>query len=112
MSISFEQFKQIAMIAQGEFWELLNASTQERTEILRTIFMTERYQRLEQKLRERRNAGLNEKKRLENSVVQYFNEAAAGPKSQLAEDCKSCRSRRRPAAALGIWRQCWICYKS
>ncbi len=86
LSISFEQFKQIAMIAQGEFWELLNASTQERTEILRTIFMTERYQRLEQKLRERRNAGLNEKKRLENSVVQYFNEAAAGPKSQLAED--------------------------
>ena len=52
LSISFEQFKQIAMIAQGEFWELLNASTQERTEILRTIFMTERYQRLEQKLRE------------------------------------------------------------
>lgn len=101
LSISFEQFKQIAMIAQGEFWELLNASTQERTEILRTIFMTERYQRLEQKLRERRNAGLNEKKRLENSVVQYFNEAAAGPKSQLAEDLQ--KLQEQTAASGGAW---------
>lgn len=86
LKINFDQFKQIAMIAQGEFWRLLNATTPERTEILRTIFMTERYQRLEQCLRERRNAGLAEKKRLENSVVQYFNEAAAGPQSELAED--------------------------
>ena len=101
LGISFEQFKQIAMIAQGEFWELLNASTQERTEILRTIFMTERYQRLEQKLRERRNAGLNEKKRLENSVVQYFNEAAAGPKSQLAEDLQ--KLQEQTAASGGAW---------
>lgn len=101
LSISFEQFKQIAMIAQGEFWELLNASTQERTEILRTIFTTERYQRLEQKLRERRNAGLNEKKRLENSVVQYFNEAAAGPKSQLAEDLQ--KLQEQTAASGGAW---------
>lgn len=101
LSISFEQFKQIAMIAQGEFWELLNASTQERTEILRTIFMTERYQRLEQKLRERRNAGLNEKKRLENCVVQYFNEAAAGPKSQLAEDLQ--KLQEQTAASGGVW---------
>ena len=101
LSISFEQFKQIAMIAQGEFWELLNASTQERTEILRTIFMTERYQRLEQMLRERRNAGLNEKKRLENSVVQYFNEAAAGPKSQLAEDLQ--KLQEQTAASGGAW---------
>lgn len=101
LSISFEQFKQIAMIAQGEFWELLNASTQERTEILRTIFMTERYQRLEQKLRERRNAGLNEKKRLENSVVQYFNEVAAGPKSQLAEDLQ--KLQEQTAASGGAW---------
>ena len=43
LHIDSHQFKQIAMIAQGEFWDLLNAKTEERTEILRTIFMTEGY---------------------------------------------------------------------
>ncbi|MBP3912787.1 MAG: SMC family ATPase, partial [Lachnospiraceae bacterium] len=41
LHIDDKQFKQIAMIAQGEFWELLNAKTDQRTEILRTIFMTD-----------------------------------------------------------------------
>ena len=38
LHIDEKQFKQIAMIAQGEFWNLLNAKTDERTKILRTIF--------------------------------------------------------------------------
>lgn len=101
LSISFEQFKQIAMIAQGEFWELLNASTQERTEILRTIFMTERYQRLEQKLRERCKAGLDEKKRLENSVAQYFNYTIADPQSRLAADLAALQAQA--AQTGGVW---------
>jgi len=45
-----KHFKQIAMIAQGEFWNLLNAKTEQRTFILRTIFMTEGYKKLELKL--------------------------------------------------------------
>ena len=40
LHIDQQQFKQIVMIAQGEFRELLNAKTEERTEILRTIFGT------------------------------------------------------------------------
>ena len=40
LHIDEKQFKQIAMIAQGEFWDLLNAKTEQRTEILRTIFLT------------------------------------------------------------------------
>ena len=38
LHIDKKQFMQIAMIAQGEFWSLLNAKTEERTKILRTIF--------------------------------------------------------------------------
>ena len=39
LNIDVNQFKQIAMIAQGEFFDLLNAKTDKRTEILRTIFL-------------------------------------------------------------------------
>ena len=38
LHINEKQFKQIAMIAQGEFWSLLNAKTEQRTEILRTKY--------------------------------------------------------------------------
>ena len=47
LNIDEKQFKQIAMIAQGEFWNLLNARTEERTEILRTIFLTGGYKNIE-----------------------------------------------------------------
>ena len=46
------QFSQIAMIAQGKFRELLDADTKSRIEIFRTIFHTERYEKLQRMLRE------------------------------------------------------------
>ena len=46
LNIDEKQFKQISMIAQGEFWNLLNAKTEERTEILRTIFQTNGYKNI------------------------------------------------------------------
>lgn len=101
LKINFSQFKQIAMIAQGEFWNLLNATTPERTQILRTIFMTERYQQLEQCLRGKRSAAQAEKKRLENSVVQYFNDVLAGQASGLAADLQALQAQ---AAQTGsVW---------
>ena len=47
LHINEKQFKQIVMIAQGEFWDLLNAKTDQRTEILRTIFLTNGYKNIE-----------------------------------------------------------------
>ncbi|MCM1500654.1 MAG: SMC family ATPase, partial [Clostridium sp.] len=56
LHIDEKQFKQIAMIAQGEFWDLLNAKTDQRTEILRTIFLTGGYKNIEYKLKDRMDA--------------------------------------------------------
>lgn len=68
------QFMQVAMIAQGEFWKLLNARTSERTDILRTIFQTDAYKKLEQKLENRKKVSYLARKEKEQSISQSFRE--------------------------------------
>ncbi len=43
MGIDVQQFKQIVMLAQGEFLKLLNASSSERSDIFKKIFDTSKY---------------------------------------------------------------------
>ena len=74
LHINEKQFKQIAMIAQGEFLSLLNAKTDERTEILRTIFSTAGYRNVEFKLKDRMDAANKSRSRQEISISQYFND--------------------------------------
>ena len=47
LGLDYNQFCQIAMIAQGQFTKLLNASTEERSRIFRKLFRTQRYARLQ-----------------------------------------------------------------
>lgn len=86
LHVDEKQFKQLAMIAQGEFWGLLNAKTEERTGILRHIFLTGGYKAMEIQLRERKGAAARAAEALEGSISQYFNEAEAAPDSPLAEE--------------------------
>lgn len=89
LKIDFKQFKQIAMIAQGEFWDLLNASTEDRTKILRTIFMTSKYERMQYRLKERKDANLSWKNKVEESIVHYFRDAEAPEEIGLEEELRS-----------------------
>ena len=50
IGLDYNQFSQIVLIAQGQFTRLLNASTEERIKIFRTLFRTQRYQQLQEKL--------------------------------------------------------------
>ena len=56
LGINHRQFKQVAMIAQGEFLQLLLADSTERAAIFRRIFNTERFTRLQDLLKEQANA--------------------------------------------------------
>ena len=51
LGIDEHQFKQIVMIAQGEFTQLIMASSDEREKVLRELFHSETYQKLEEKLK-------------------------------------------------------------
>ena len=73
------QFMQVAMIAQGEFWKLLNAKTNERTEILRTIFQTDAYKKLELKMKNRMDVSFAARKEREQSISQSFREVKVEP---------------------------------
>ncbi len=72
LGITYRQYKQIAMIAQGEFLQLLLSDSKERGEIFRRVFGTQMYQYVQQLLKEREREA---KKRCENgeqSIVHYI----------------------------------------
>lgn len=58
IGLSRDQFKQVCLISQNDFLKVLLAKTDERTKILRSLFKTEAFK----KLQERLNAQANEKK--------------------------------------------------
>ena len=85
LRISFAQFKQISMIAQGEFYQLLNAKSDERTKILQKIFMTEGYRRMGEILKEKAAKTEARSREIERSVIQTFNTVVPDPQSAYAE---------------------------
>lgn len=50
LGVDKNQFKQISMIAQGEFMRLLHVGSEERSKIFRSVFDTNRYFQIEMKL--------------------------------------------------------------
>ena len=95
LNIDEKQFKQIAMIAQGEFWNLLNAKTDDRTKILRTIFQTSGYNNIEYRLKERMDASSKLKTKTEDSIVQYFVDVLVDEDDELAEQLSDLQSRAK-----------------
>ena len=53
LSLDYKQFKQLSMLAQGEFAKLLTASPSEKSKIFREIFDTELYEKIAANLRKR-----------------------------------------------------------
>lgn len=93
LHIDEKQFKQIVMIAQGEFWDLLNAKTDQRTEILRTIFLTDGYKNIGDKLGDRMDASGKIKKRAEDSIIQHFEDVSTNKEDELFDELEDLKSR-------------------
>ena len=103
LGLDYQQFKQISMIAQGEFLSLLLAKSEVRSEIFRRVFDTGLYKRLaevlkskavhlreEEKLRKEREhqlmSGLEEELEKVKPYVKYFvNAAGCGINKKIKE---------------------------
>lgn len=92
MGISYRQFKQIAMLAQGEFLDLLLANSKDRVEIFRNLFGTQQQEQFQKKLTERAKeaygALLRNKHKLEEVLAQVQTEKEE-IKEALAKDAVS-----------------------
>ncbi len=72
LGIDFKQFKQIAMIAQGEFLKLLLADSNERAGIFRKVFNTDIYLTIQDMLKRRERELKAECDQIIFSILQYM----------------------------------------
>lgn len=94
LGIDREQFLQIAMIAQGDFLKLLLAATDERKRIFRRIFRTERYDLLQQRLKEEALEQERTRKELERQEERRIEELSCGEDEELGERLREAREGR------------------
>lgn len=93
LGVNFSQYSQIAMIAQGQFRELLLADTKKRAEIFRSIFKTYGYLSLQKRLQEDANALYGEVQNKRRSAVQYVDGAVCLENSEHAADLKAAKKK-------------------
>lgn len=82
--LSYRQFTQIAMIAQGDFQKLLLAGTQERSQVFRQIFHTGLYQELEARLRDATKEQWKTYDEMRRSITQHLRGVVCTEDAQMA----------------------------
>lgn len=72
LGIDWKQYKQIAMIAQGEFLQLLTAGSDKRAVIFRKVFNTQIYESIQKKLRDMANKLKYQCDDIDKRICQYL----------------------------------------
>ena len=85
LGVSYTQFRQIVLIAQGEFRKLLLADTKDRRQIFQRVFHTERYETLQKKLQEETKKQNDTCREKQQSILRFL-ESLAAPDGHPEED--------------------------
>lgn len=94
LGINRKQFKQIAMIAQGEFMRLLLADTKERGEIFRRVFGTEIYAQIQQEIKGQAQALRTQLEQEQSNMIHLFGQLLTEQISEaLQEDLCNLQQR-------------------
>ncbi len=102
IGLDYSQFCQIAMIAQGQFTRLLNASTEERSRIFRRLFRTQRYARLQERL-QAESAALTQQRTAQNAQLDgLLSGIRYAPDDPDAEVLAALSAQTEPDAALAL----------
>ncbi len=96
IGLSEKQFKQIAMIAQGDFMKLITEDTAQRREILRHIFRTKNYQTLQEELKQQSSALKGECEEHRISLRQYISGISCADDDEYAPDVEKLKSELMP----------------
>ncbi len=86
LQINKEQFTQIAMVAQGEFTQLLKASTKDRKTILRNLFNTQIYKDIENRLKEEYDRLKSECNKADEDIKRLVKDITCNPESEYAAE--------------------------
>ena len=106
LGLDSSQFCRIAMIAQGDFLKLLFASTRERQEIFRSLFKTDFYSRLQDRLKKETLAAERQLHELYASLDQHIAGCGCGEQSELTEQLeKAKKGELLPADAAEVIQQ-------
>ncbi len=100
MGIDYNQFVQIAMIAQGDFLKSLLASTEERKKIFQKIFKTEHYQVLQDRLKDDANDLTATLKEINSGVKQYIQGIDYDTESVLSIEVEKAKNNELPTAEV------------
>ena len=83
------QFLQIAMIAQGDFRKLIDGSTKDREDLYRTIFQTERYNKLQEAVYKDFDATSKDSKKAIQDIQAQVRLVELGADDQASADLRS-----------------------
>ena len=100
IGLTREQFAQIAMISQGEFRRLLQASTPERQAIFRDIFGTKFYDSLQERLKRRTGDLRSLRDQAVQSIRQYIEGMVCDPDSPLSPQVRKATDGELPTAEV------------
>ena len=100
LGIDANQFKQIVMLAQGEFRKLLTADTATREGIFRKLFATQKYEMLQDRLGEECRKLERENEKLKSEVLRCAQTVRFAPQDARKEELGE---RRRSGVPMGAW---------